>query len=153
MRAPALRAAALGLALFAAGPMAAAETLVATRTIRATDLIGPADVTTTNGAQPGALSHPDQAVGLEARVALYAGRPIRPGDVGPAAVVERNGIVTLVYRSGSLSILSEGRALGRAAPGESLRVMNLSSRSTVTGIVAEDGRVHVAGSLRTAANP
>jgi len=144
----ALPAAVLALAVFAALPAPASETLVAARTIRATALIGPADVVAVPGRAPGALSHPDEAVGLEARVALYAGRPIRPGDVGPAAVVERNGIVVLLYRRGGLTILAEGRALGRAAPGESLRVMNLSSRTTVTGIVAEDGVVHVAGSAQ-----
>ena len=137
------RVALLALALLAPLSQAAAETLVAARTIRATDLIGPTDVVVVAGRQPGALSDPAEAVGLEARTALYAGRPIRPGDVGPAALVERNAHVTLVYRGGALSILAEGRALGRAAPGESIRVMNLSSRSTVTGIVGPDGRVHV----------
>ena len=138
------------LSLPAPAPAAdtAAQTLVAARTLRAHSAIGPQDVTVIPGDRAGALSHPDQAVGLEARVALYAGRPIRQGDVGPAAVVERNGIVTLVFRRGTLTIRAEGRALGRAAPGESLRVMNLSSRGTVTGVVADDGSVHVAGSAR-----
>lgn len=135
----------LALALLAALPAPASETLVAARTIRATALIGPTDVVQVPGRAPGALSHPDEVVGLEARVALYAGRPIRPGDVGPPALVERNGLVTLVYRRSGLTIHADGRALGRAAEGEPLRVMNLSSRTTVTGIVAADGAVHVSG--------
>ena len=140
-------AAALGAALLAGLP-AWAETLVATRTLRATTLIGPGDVVLISETHPGALSTPEEAVGQEARVALYAGRPIRPGDVGPAAVVDRNGIVPLVFRRGGLTILAEGRALGRGAPGESVRVMNLSSRSTVSGVIAPDGSVHVLGSAR-----
>lgn len=142
------RAAALILALLAALP-AAAETLVATRTIRAMAAIGPEDVTLVAGQIPGALSSPAEAVGLEARVVLYAGRPIRPGDVGPAATVERNGIVPLVFRRGGLTILSEGRALGRGGPGEVIPVMNLSSRTTVQGRIGPDGAVHVAGSAGT----
>ncbi len=142
-------AAALTAALLAGMPLPA-ETLVATRTIRATTLIGPGDVVVIRETHPGALSALDEAVGQEARVALYPGRPIRPGDVGPAAVVDRNGIVPLVFRRGGLTILAEGRALGRGAPGETVRVMNLSSRSTVTGVIAPDGSVHVAGSARPA---
>ena len=140
-------AAVLGAAVLAGLP-APAETLVSTRTIRATDLIGAADVVVVPGVHPGALSDPEQAVGLEARVALYPGRPIRPGDLGPAAVVDRNAIVPLVFRRGGLTILAEGRALGRGAPGEVVRVMNLSSRSTVSGVIAADGSVHVSGSAR-----
>ena len=41
-------------------------------------------------------------------------------------------------------IATEGRALDRAGVGERLRVMNLGSRNTVTGTVAEDGAVLVA---------
>ena len=35
--------------------------------------------------------------------------------------------------------------MGRAGIGDSLRVMNLNSRSTVTGIVQADGTVAVGG--------
>ncbi len=138
------------LAGFAPAPPLVAETLVATRTIRPATLIGLADVALVPETHPGALSDPDAVLGKEARVALYPGRPIRPGDVGPAAVVERNGIVPLIYRRGGLIIHAEGRALGRGAPGETVRVMNLSSRSTVSGVIGADGTVHVAGSTRHA---
>ncbi|MGY6634264.1 MAG: flagellar basal body P-ring formation chaperone FlgA [Alkalilacustris sp.] len=139
---------AAGLPLALAAHPAGAETLVSTRTIRATTVIGPGDVVIVPEHTPGALSHPDEAVGLEARVALYPGRPIRPGDLGPAAVVERNAIVPLVFQRGGLTIHAEGRALGRGAPGEMIRVMNLSSRTTVTGLIGPDGDVHVSGSAR-----
>ena len=132
----------------APAPPVSADTLVATRTIRPAPLIGPQDVALVAETHPGALSDPDEVLGMEARVALYPGRPIRPGDVGPAAVVERNGIVPLIFRRGGLTIHAEGRALGRGAPGETVRVMNLSSRSTVSGVIGDDGSVHVAGSFQ-----
>jgi flagellar basal body P-ring formation protein FlgA len=125
-----------------AGP-AAADTLVPTRTIRAQALIGPDDVVIVAAPVPGALTHPDQAVGQEARVALYPGRPIRPGDLGPPALVDRNATVMLTYAAGGLTITAEGRALARAAAGEEVRVMNLASRSIVHGRVTADGRVTV----------
>ena len=77
---------------------------------------------------------------------IYAGRPVREADLAPPALVERNQIVTLRFRRGGLAISAEGRAMGRAAEGESVRAVNLGSRLTVSGTVAADGSVHVIGS-------
>lgn len=132
-------------ALIPALPVSA-ETLVAARTIRAQAILAPSDIALADANTPGALTDPADAVGLEARVVLYAGRPIRPGDLGPPATVMRNQTVTLLYRSGGLTIATEGRALGRGGPGDAIRVMNTASRSTVTGTVTETGAVLVGGS-------
>lgn len=131
-----------GLACWLALP-APAESLLAARTIRAQSIIGPEDVVQVEAKVPGALIDASDAVGMEARVVLYAGRPIREADVGPPAIVERNRIVPLIYKSGGLTIVAEGRALDRGGVGDRLRVMNQSSRTTVTGVVADDGSVHV----------
>lgn len=130
------------LALPAAAP---ADTLVATRTIRAMSPIGPEDVAVADREVPGGLRTPDAAVGMEARVVLYAGRPIRSGDVGPPALIERNQIVALSYRRGALVIQAQGRALARAGAGDTIRVMNTDSRNTVTGTVTAAGTIRVAG--------
>lgn len=122
---------------------AAADTLVAARTVRSHAIITPDDVAIKDVVVPGALSLMEDAIGQEARVVLYAGRPIRPGDIGPAAIVDRNQIVLLIYQSGSLQIVTDGRSLGRGGVGDSIRVMNLSSRTTVSGIIAADGSVTV----------
>ena len=92
---------------------------------------------------PGALTDPEAALGQEARVTLYAGRPIRAADLGTAALVERNQAVTLIFHAGGLSILTAGRALSRGGPGDLIKVMNLASHLTVTGTVAADGSVSV----------
>lgn len=134
----------LRLVLFLASVVpAGADTLVAARNIRPQAILGADDLALQPGSVPGALQAPEQAIGMEARVALYAGRPIRPGDIGPPAIIDRNQIVPLAYLSGSLAIMTEGRALGRAGAGDAVRVMNLSSRSTVTGRVRPDGTVIV----------
>ncbi|WP_374430787.1 flagellar basal body P-ring formation chaperone FlgA [Tabrizicola sp.] len=132
----------LALILALAAPVSA-ESLVATRTIRAKTLIAPEDLTLVSAALPGALSDPAQAVGLEARVSIYAGKPVRAGDLGPPTLVERNQLVTLVYLSGGLAISTEGRALSRGSEGDEVRVMNLGSRNTVTGRIGPDGAVYV----------
>ncbi len=120
-----------------------ADSLIATRTIRAQSVVQADDVTLVAAAIPGALAGADGAVGLEARIAIYAGRPIKVGDLGPPALIDRNQIISLSYQTGALTILAEGRALARGGVGDVIRVMNLASRSTVSGRVAADGTVQV----------
>lgn len=133
---------AIAAILIGIGP-SRADTVIANGTIRGQSLIGPADVAVVEGDTPGALSDPAAAIGMEARVNLYSGRPIRPGDLSPPAIVERNELVTIRYEQGGLRIVTEGRALDRAAAGEPLRVLNMSSRNTVTAIAAAPGLVTI----------
>ena len=129
--------------LFLALP-ATSQTVVATHTIRAQSILTAADVELIEQSVAGAYIAIDEVAGMEARVVLYPGRPIRIDDIGPPALVERNQIVTLVYSVAGLVIATEARSLGRAGIGDRLRVMNLSSRSTVSGWVQADGSVSVA---------
>jgi len=138
-----IRIAALTLALIGQAGTLAAETLIATRRLPARTVLAAADLAVADHQTMGALSHPDEAIGLEARVMLYPGRPIRPGDLIPAAAVERNQIVVLLFAQGGLNIATEGRALARGAVGDRIRVMNLASRTTVTGTIHADGHIVV----------
>ncbi|MEZ5715412.1 MAG: flagellar basal body P-ring formation chaperone FlgA [Paracoccaceae bacterium] len=122
---------------------AAADAVVAARTIRAQEVIAPEDVQLRGVEIAGSFTAIDQVAGLEARVALYPGRPVRPVDVGPPALIERNQVVPLIYARGGLSIRAEGRALDRAAVGAWVKVMNLDSRATVMGRVQPDGSISV----------
>jgi flagellar basal body P-ring formation protein FlgA len=135
----------LAAALFACA--AGAESLVAARTIRAGEAIGPGDLRHDPATIPGALSDPADLIGLEARRMLYVGRPIMPHDVGMPSIVRRNDIVPIVYSRGTLSITTEGRVLDDGAAGDRVRVMNLGSRQTVFGIIDANGAVQV-GRLR-----
>ena len=137
-----MRVGLIALAFGAAVP-AYGDSVVATHTIRAQSILTVDDFTLVQAEIVGALTDPAFAIGMEAVVTLYAGRPIRAADLGAAAVVERNQTVTLVYRMGGLSILTEGRALSRGRPGDLIKVMNLASRATVTGTVGLDGMVDV----------
>lgn len=119
------------------------DTIVPTRTLRSHTIIGPKDVLAKDVAVDGAFELVANVIGQEARVTLYAGRPIRFEDIGPAAIIERNQIIKLVYRRGGLRISADARALGRGGVGDLIRVMNLASRSTVSGIVGADGVVTV----------
>lgn len=130
------------LLIFLAGPLAA-EVLVASRTIPAQSIISPGDIVYRDMAAVNGITDPNEIIGKEARVALFAGRPIRSSDVGIPAVVDRNQIIPLLFERGGLVIKTDGRALDRAGPGDMIRVMNLSSRTTVTATIDDAGVAHV----------
>lgn len=125
------------------GASLSAETVVPTRTIRAHELINPADLKLRPIDVAGSFSKIEAVSGLEARVALYPGRPVKRSDVGPPAIVQRNQLIPLVYKQAGLVIRTEGRVLDRAGVGDWVRVMNMSSRATVMGRVQADGSVSV----------
>lgn len=122
---------------------AVAETITALRTIPGNAQITAADITTVAANLPGGLKDPSLVIGAEAKYIIYAGHPIRAADIGPPALITRNQNVTLIFVSGAVYITAEGRSLGRAAIGESIRVMNLASRQIVTGHVTAEGQVLV----------
>lgn len=129
----------LAILMIATVSPAAADVFVPTRVIRAREIISSVDV----ARQVSDVTGAEDVVGLEARITLYPNRPIRVGDVGPPAIVERNQLVTLVYATGGLRIITEGRALARGAAGDTVRVINLTSRMSVSGRIRDDGWIEV----------
>ncbi|WP_424972426.1 flagellar basal body P-ring formation chaperone FlgA [Dinoroseobacter sp. S76] len=121
----------------------AADTLVAARTIRAQAVLTAEDIKLVPGTTPGGISSPADVLGKETRVVLYAGRPIRADQIGLPALVERNALISLVYATPVMRISTEGRALGRAGLGETIRVLNISSRNTVSATVTGPGEATV----------
>lgn len=131
------------LALALLPTTALADSVVATRTIRPQEII-PADAVRLDPTQVnGAYSTLDAVIGQEARVAIYPGRVVMRGSVGEPAMVDRNQAVELIYEVGGLTIRAEGRALGRGAVGERIRVMNSDSRTVLFGTVAPNGSIMV----------
>lgn len=124
---------------------AIADTLTATRVVRPNSLIAPDDITIIEKSVAGAFGSETDIIGLEAKVMLYPGRPILRSHVGPPALVKRNQPVQVIFRHGALTISTDARALSRGAAGDTVRVMNLASRTTVSGQVQTDGSVVVLG--------
>ena len=132
----------LFVVVLAAGA-AFAQSVQPVRAIRAQTVLAAEDLTLVEATVPGAVGAIELAVGQETKVALYPGRPILESQLGEPALVERNAMVRMVFIDGPLRIVTEGRALDRAAAGEPVRAMNLASRQTVTGTVAPDGSIEV----------
>lgn len=129
------------LLCLAAGQAAAADTVVATRALRPQTVIAAADVTLAPGAVPGAAERLEEVIGRETKVALYKDRPVLTGEIGAPTLIARNQIVPLVFAAGALTISTEGRALERGGAGDSIRILNMASRTTVRGRIRADGSV------------
>lgn len=124
-----------------------ADYLVAARPLRAGQVLGPADLGSRRGdltALPdNLLTDVTQASGHLTRIAVAAGQPLR-GDMLRVPLAVRQGQNVQVRSAGpGFQVSSEGRALGNAAAGESVRV-RLNNGQVVTGIVNTGGTVEVA---------
>lgn len=133
----------LALLIYNCANWAAADTVMAARTIKAHSVLTAADLRIDDETTPGAASTLSEVVGLESKVVLYAGRPVPLEHLGTPALVGRNDLITLVYVSNGLEIKTEGRALERAGAGDRVNVMNLASRKTVAGVVVATGVVEI----------
>lgn len=130
------------IAVLALPGAASAGSLAALRTLPAGSLIAAEDVAL-NPALKGGLDDPAQVIGREARVTIYAGRPILAASVTAPTLVDRNQLVTVGWSRGGLTIQTEGRALGRGGVGEVVRVLNIASRVTVSARINPDGTLSV----------
>ena len=128
---------------------AGADTVFAVRNLPAQTVIGPADVFVQPLDVPGAETRLDDVIGREARMTIYKDRPVLVAATGAPTIVQRNQVVPLIYQTGSLVIQAEGRALDRAGIGETIRVMNLASRQTVSGRIRADGTIAVGSATTT----
>lgn len=123
-----------------------ADSVFATRTLRANSVLTAGDLEIRTSARNGTESSAADLsllIGFELRDTVFKGQRITRNDVAPRALVERNQPVLLVFSSRGLAIETDGRALDRGRAGDAIRVMNLGSRTTVTGIVDAYGAVQV----------
>lgn len=77
-----------------------------------------------------------------ARTAL-AGRPLMNGDVRAPRLVTKGSLVIMVLKTPHMVLTSKGKALGHAAKGEIVKVMNTQSKTVVEGEVTGTGMVQV----------
>ena len=119
-------------------PLGAQAAITAARDLPAGTIIAESDLAWIEEV-PGGIADPALAIGKQARVAIYEGRPVVAGALRAPVLVSRNQVVRVAFDTGTLRIETEGRALSEGAAGDVVRVMNLSSRSTISAVVNPDG--------------
>lgn len=122
------------------------EYLVTARPIRPNQIVGPDDLKLEYGdlaAQPAStLTDLAQAIGHHARYAVAAGNTVRAEMLRLPPAVNQGQTVKIIGSGQGFSVTNEGRALTRAAEGESVRV-RLPNGQVVTGIARGGGVVEV----------
>lgn len=69
----------------------------------------------------------------------------KPKSDSEKVKVRRNQMVNIEYATGHLKIIISARALKNGMSGDTINFLNTSSRSTLYGIVNEDGRITLKG--------
>lgn len=70
-------------------------------------------------------------------------RPIRGSEVTPPALVKKNALVQMRYKTESMEITTEGQALANGAKGDVIDIRNVSSKKIARAVVAESNVVDV----------
>jgi len=100
-----------------------------------------------------ALTDVDRAIGLAARNGLQAGQIVRAADLAKPEVVQRNDAVTLTYAMPGIMLTIRGKALDGGAEGDTISVLNETSKRTLQAVVTGPGRAMIsADGPRLAAN-
>ena len=99
-----------------------------------------------------AISDESQLIGLETKRGLVAGKAIRQVDLQRPVLVNKGSLVTIVLRRGAMLLTARGKALDAGGAGDTIRVTNTASKSTVEGVVTGAGTVTVEPLSRLALN-
>jgi flagella basal body P-ring formation protein FlgA len=126
------------------GPAArkgATEALVYVRSLRAGEVITAEDVAwaPVASAPADAPEDADAVIGLAAKKPLRAGSAVGARDLHAALVIRKDEMVLVRFRAGGVSLSLQGKALGPAAEGQPVRVLNLQSKSVIEAIAAGPG--------------
>jgi flagella basal body P-ring formation protein FlgA len=126
-----------------------AEAAVLTRNVERSEILKSSDIVTERRpkAEVGAAALRDQAVGMQMRKPLRAGQALKIADLAKPDLVQRDDNVTLIYETAGLYLTIRGKALDNGTDGDTVSVMNLQSKRTVSGVVI--GRDQVAITVAT----
>ncbi len=84
------------------------------------------------------------AVGMQMRRPLRAGQALRVADIGKPDLVQRDDNVTLIYESAGIYLTVRGKAVDSGTEGDTVTVLNLQSKRTVSGTVIGRDQVSIA---------
>lgn len=124
------------------------DALVAARPLSRGDRVTTAMVATervvVNAIRRGAITEPENLLGLEMKRPVNAGTPFTPDLVTAPDAVARGDHVMITARNGTFAVTSRGKALANARVGEQVLVENLSSTRKIRARVTGPGQVEVA---------
>jgi flagella basal body P-ring formation protein FlgA len=81
---------------------------------------------------------------------MRSGTPIRVADIAKPEFVQRDQNVTVIYQVPGLYLTTRGKALESGTDGDTINVLNLQTKRTLTGTVTGRGQVTIQGASQSA---
>ncbi len=129
------------------------EVAVLTRDVDRAELLKSSDLSLERRPKAEVTGEPasrDRTLGMQLRRPMRAGTPIRVADIVKPDFVVRDQAVTIIYQVPGLYLTTRGKAVESGAEGDSISVLNLQSKRTLTGVVTGRGQVTVQGASQSA---
>jgi len=126
---------------------------VLTRDIDRLDLLKSSDVALERRPKAEVTGEPasrDRSIGMQLRRPMRAGTPLRAADIVKPDLVVRDQAVTIIYQVPGLYLTSRGKAIESGAEGDSVSVLNVQTKRTLTGVVTGRGQVTIQGASQSA---
>jgi flagellar basal body P-ring formation protein FlgA len=123
------------------------EAAILTRNVERGDVLKASDVVTERRpkAEVGNDAAPrGGAVGMQMRKGLRAGQALRVADLGKPDLVQKDDNVTLIYEAAGIYLTARGKAIDNGTEGDTVTVLNLQSKRTITGTVVGRDQVTIA---------
>lgn len=116
-------------------------------TIRNGTIIGASDIAwielPERDVQYDILTKEDALLGMTARRAAAAGKPLRANELQPPMLVSRGDKVTIVLKNNDMTLTAHGKALQSGAKGDIIRVVNASSNRSLEAVISGDRTVYI----------
>jgi len=114
------------------------EVLTYARSLAAGEVVQPADVAYAKVPVFQAPQDPPRdaadIIGKAARRPLRSGTAVASLDVTAAQVIKRDDMIDVAFHAEGMTLTLQGKALGGAAMGETLNVMNLTSKKVIQAV-------------------
>jgi flagella basal body P-ring formation protein FlgA len=129
----------------ASSAAAKVEVLTYNRSLEAGEIVQPEDLSWTKlaAAPAGAPRDADALIGKAARRPLRSGAAASTRDVTNPLVVKRDDMVEVVFAMDGVNLSLQAKAMGAAAVGDTVSLMNLSSKKVIQAVVAAPGKAVV----------
>jgi len=93
------------------------------------------------------ITNPEKLIGKTPRRSLSEMRPIQEGDIHEPLIVSKGDTVTIILKHNKINLTAQGRAMDNGAKGDTVRVMNASSRQIIEATVSGYQKVNVETTL------
>lgn len=115
--------------------------------LKAGTVLTPADIemkrVSIDFADQSGIENLDDLVGKQLRRNARAGVMLKAADVTEALAVRRNTQVTVLLRTGPMTLTVVGQSLGNAVIGQPVQVMNTVTRKILNGVATANGAVEI----------